>query len=171
MNEIRNNFKPVSVHTFLSGYFVTSVNEISKDFQRSFTQKSYHGWTSEISSWVLLLSHKIVNIVSQTTSLLSLPESESLKIDVKLKLSDSFYVCFVSLFLYASHCGFWILKFQSLHHKVSTLYLWFPSNSSTVGPTTFTCRKWVKFSSLCRFHQLNFNSRIWLKKLSSVALE
>ena len=68
------------------------------------------------------------------------------------------FVCFISLFLHALHCGWCILWFRSLHHRVTALPLWFTQNFSSVGLSTFTHSKWVKFSSFNLFCQSVFTT-------------
>ena len=98
------------MHIFLSAYFVPSVIEIPKDFKQSLTHKN-----------LPLMNNRnfLVNIFAQSQnsqycqskcpSLFSLPELESSKIKVKLRLSDSVSVCSISLFLYAFHVCWCIL--------------------------------------------------------------
>ena len=58
LHEILHNFKCVSVYTFLSAYFATSVSEISKDFKETLTQKSSMDEQSKSLSECFLLVTK-----------------------------------------------------------------------------------------------------------------
>ena len=105
---------------FFSAYFVTSVSEISNNLNK---KGSMDEEPKSLSECICLLTKYSILLVKIYIAI-SLPESESSKIDVKLKFANSVSVY---LFLYAFRCGWCIPWFQSFYHKVTTLSLWFAS--------------------------------------------
>ena len=129
---------------FFSAYFVTSVSEISNYLNKKVSMDEEPKSLSECICLVTKYSILLVKIYIAK----SLPESESSKIDVKLNFGNS--VCFISFYMLSAvagaFCGF-------NHSTIRSLFCLCGShqNFSIVGPSTFTCSKWVKSSSFNRF--------------------
>ena len=144
MNEIRHNFKCVSVHTFLSAYFVISMSEISKDLHKkaSINEKPKSLW-----SFCLVTKFSI------------------LLVKIYIIIVTAWIKSFTILFLFVLSLSFYMFSvvagaFYGLDHYTIRSPLCLCGSHET---PQLLVHKWLKFSV--------FTTCIWLENLSSVALE
>ena len=131
---------------FFSAYFVTSVSEISNNLNK---KGSMDEEPKSLSECICLLTKYSILLVKIYIAI-SLPESESSKIDVKLKFANSVSVCFISFYMLSAVAG----AFRGFNHSTIRSLLCLcglHQNFSIVGPSTFTRSKWIKSSSFNRF--------------------
>ena len=152
MNEIRHNFKCVSVHTFLSAYFVISVSEISKDLHKkaSINEKPKSLWSFCLVTKFSILLVKIYIII--VTAWIRI-----FKNWCHVKVSRfCFCLFYLSFYMFSVVAG----AFYGLDHYTIRSPLCLCGSHET---PQLLVHKWLKFSV--------FTTCIWLENLSSVALE